>query len=286
MQRRALQALAHVPPSCSRQAADYQMLGTPVRGKSLVGIEQTLPVFMAVDRRDGQQKRLAGYAGRLEQQPAVFARLPYAEEIRLDTVADDVHPVGGKPIGFDRVVPRLLRYGDQQRRPPRRSPHRCIPGPALQQLEILGLLLVLQVVNDRHSPASAEERRSKSGRKQNVQLVAEAAQGQSRLLVNQPPRAERSPNPRIDRVKIRRGRADLLVGFAVEINEILVALVDCRQRRQQIAQVYLGSADSAGNQVKRIDADAQLRRHISPVSRNAVRGFGRGLLNSIDQLTP
>ena len=45
-------------------------------------------------------------------------------------------------------------------------------------------------------------------------------------------------------------------GLAIGEHEILVDRIDLGQRRQQIAQINLGAADAARNEIQRVDADA------------------------------
>ena len=59
---------------------------------------------------------------------------------------------------------------------------------------------------------------------------------------------------------VLRRRNQLRTGFPIHEYEIAMGLVDLRQRRQQAAQINFRAADSAGNQVQRIDADSQRAR--------------------------
>ena len=120
---------------------------------------------------------------------------------------------------------------------------------------------MLQVVKHRNLRTRTQQRGREAGIQQHVQAQPRRRQWQGRLLPKNAnrPRFGANPHGRMD--EIRRSGNQVRTSLAVGEDEILVHRIDLRQRRKQRAQVDLGTANPAGDQIKRVDSDAQ-RLHV------------------------
>jgi hypothetical protein len=109
--------------------------------------------------------------------------------------------------------------------------------------------LVLQVVEYRHLRAPGQHRRGEAGVQKHAQPVMARGGGQRQLLPQNPGGAHGGANRLRRQREVRRIRRQVRTGFAVCEEDILVAEIGLRQSLQQAAQIDLGAADSAWNQV-------------------------------------
>src|ERR1035437_2171070 len=146
-----------------------------------------------------------------------------------------------------------------------------LPERQVEPTEVLGVALVLKVVKDRDLGTGAEKRRGETGIQHDVERMAQGGQRQHGLLPKYARRTRNGANGLRQALEVRLLGDQGGTGFPIRENEVLVGGIDPGETGQQAAQIDLGAADSARNQVQRVDADAQ-RRHI-----NGRRASGLGL---------
>ncbi len=125
----------------------------------------------------------------------------------------------------------------------------------IEPAEVFGVALVLQVMKDGDLAAAADERRGEAGIEEDVETEARGGQRQGDLF----PQQTRGPVYGADGLRHMGevgGRWNQRSpGLAVGEDEVLVLRIDFGERGKQGAQINFGAADTAGNQVKRVDAD-------------------------------
>ena len=153
------------------------------------------------------------------------------------------------------IGPRGFGDGDDPPRVVRGCPQKNIPEREIEPAEIFGMPLVLQIMKDSHVRHGSEDWRGEAGVQQHVELVAGRFPHQHGLL----PKNSRGTILRMHGLllpmKIRLVGDQVLAGFQVPKHKILVCLIDPSKSCEQFSQVHFGAADSAGNEVKRVDPE-------------------------------
>src|SRR5579884_1749004 len=158
-----------------------------------------------------------------------------------------------------QIRTRGFRYGDQGSAAVRRGPEKELPGGQVEGAEIFGAALVLEIVEHGHAGARRQQGAGESRVQQHVAAGALYSEGQAELFIEDALRAilgahllRRSP-------KICRAWDERRVRFAIGENEVFVHRVDFGERVQEAAQIDLRAANSAGNEIESVNADAQSR---------------------------
>ena len=128
------------------------------------------------------------------------------------------------------------------------------PDRQVEPTEVFGVALVLQIVEDRHIRTREKMGAVKPGLNRTWTPAAQRER-QAGLLPKDARGAVRGAHRLRGKVEIRLCGSQILSGFAVRENGVLVFLIDRGQCLQQAAQIDLRASYAARNQIKRVDAD-------------------------------
>ena len=231
------------------QAARHQPELRPAAVEFRECAQQAVQVLVRMEGRDRQQKWLgrAAPADGEKLRAHAVRRYPHFR-IRQAVAAPQVRRGGA---GNRQDQPRNMRRPEQEE----------IPEGTVEPAEVLRVALVLEVVEHGDLRAGAGQRRREAGVEERVQAQPRGGQRQRGLF----PQNARGPRYGVhrlrDRAEVGLPGNQVRAGLAVGEDEVAVAGVDLRQRGQQAAQINLRAAHPAGDQVQRVDAQAQ-RPHV------------------------
>ena len=209
-------------PGLARQPRDDQMFVEALRDKLAVGLEQSFPVLVRIERRDRKQISSIRNLRFREKVFSVGRIFLEAEKTLLNPVWNHTDSILGNPVHMRQLGLDVLRRRHQAVGRPDSAPNREVPSLPFDPPEVSRKALVLQVMNHRQLPRRRRQGRGKPRREDDIQSPREPLQRKNRLLPQQPQWTNARRDDASHRAKVLRLRRKVAAGLAIRENVVEV----------------------------------------------------------------